>query len=120
LSSNSLLPILAVVFACTTFAAEIKCPSYRSKHPLFSVVLFDGPPEEKADLMPDRSTGSGDHANSSWDVGYIFGSGRNLFLMCRYSGLGDSKNLTIKVEKKVERCVFRTRPKGQPAELTCN
>ena len=114
MSSNSLVPVLAVVFACTPFAAEIKCPSYQSKHPLFSVVLFDGPPDEKADLKPDQSTGSGDHANSSWDLGYISASGRKLFLVCRYSGLGDSRNVTIKVEKKVARVFFaRTREASQ-------
>jgi hypothetical protein len=120
MSSNSLVPTLAFVFACTTFAAEVKCPSYQSNHPLSSIVLFDGPPEEKADLMPDQSTGSGDHANSSWDVRYIFANGRTLSVVCRYFGLSDSKNVTIRVEKKVQRCVFRTHPIGQPAELTCN
>ena len=104
---NSLVLAGALGFAGVAFSAEVKCPAYQDKHPLVSVVLFDGPPAEKADLMPDASTGSGDNAVSSWEVGYIFASGRNLFLVCRFSGVEDSKNATIKVEKKVERCIFR-------------
>ena len=119
LSLNSLALICALVFAGPVFSSEAKCPSYQSKHPLSGAVLFDGPPVEKADLAPDVSTGTGDRAISSWDVGYVFASGRNLFLVCRFSGLNESQNVTIKVEKKVERCVFRPQAKSRLAVMSC-
>lgn len=119
MSSNSLILVCALVFARVAYPAEIKCPSYEGKHPLVSVVVYDGPPEEKADLMPDSSTGKGSQAVSTWDVGYIFGSGRNLFLVCHFSGLPESKNVTVKVETKVERCVFRAPGPHRPAEASC-
>lgn len=110
---------IALVLAGTTHAQQAKCPSYQGKNFLSSVVLFDGPPEQRADLMPDVSKGSGDHAYALWDVSYIFASGRNLFLVCRFGGLENSSDVTIKVEKKVRRCIYRTHSGGKPAEMSC-
>jgi hypothetical protein len=119
LSLNRLILVLAVVLTGTARAEEVACPSYQGKNALSSVVLFDGPPEQKADLMPDVSRGDADHAYASWEVGYIFESGGSLFLVCRFSGSSDANGLTIKVEKKVQRCIFRTHGRSRPAELSC-
>ena len=118
--SNRVILTLAVAFAVhTVHAKEVKCPSYQGKSALSTVDLFDGPPEERADLMPDVSKGNADHAYASWEVGYIFDKGRNLFLICHFSGSDDADGMKIKVEKKVQRCIFRTHGSGKPAELTC-
>jgi hypothetical protein len=119
LSSTSLILFCGLTLASVACSSETTCPALQDKHPLSSVILFDGPPEEKADLMPDASTGKGDQAVSTWNVGYIFTSGRKLFLVCKYSGTPQSGNVTVKVEKKVDRCVFRAPSKDRPAELTC-
>lgn len=116
---SSFRPVVWVILALagTACAQEVKCPPYQGKNPLSSVSLFDGPPSEKADLMPDISRGSGDHGYASWDVGYLFDAGRSLFLVCRYMGLEQAT--IVKASKKVEHCVYRTHGSTKPAELSC-
>jgi hypothetical protein len=97
-------------------AKEARCPPYHARSPLSGAVVFDGPPNERADLMPDQSRRSDDHAHAAWNVGYIFEMGRKLFLVCRYSNLSDT--VTIKVDKKVRRCIYDATP-NRPAELSC-
>lgn len=96
-----------------------KCPSFKEKVPLAGVVLYDGPPEHRADLMPDVSKGTGEHVYASWKVGYVFDQGRKLFLVCRFGTTTSTNTATVQVDKKVESCVFRAQRKGQPAELVC-
>ncbi len=121
--TSSSLSRLALLFGLarsfTLHAAEIKCPSYHGRAALSSVVVFDGPPEERADLNPDKSTVKGDRGFASWDVRYVFDGGRSLFLVCRFAGLSDAEAVTLKIEKKVGKCVFRTRGKAGPAEAVC-
>jgi hypothetical protein len=119
LSLNRLIVSAVLVVVSMAHGEEAKCPSYKDKSPLSTVVLFDGPPEQRADLMPDVSKGRGDHAYASWDVSYVFDSGRNLFLVCRFAGMTDTDAVTVKVEKRVQRCIYRTHGKGKPAQLTC-
>jgi hypothetical protein len=114
-----ILGVALVLIASIAHAQEAKCPSYQGKRPLSSVVVFDGPPEERADLIPDFAKGNSDHVYASWEVSYIFDAGRNLFLVCRYAGSGDAEAVTIKVDKRVKQCIYRTHGGGIPAELTC-
>jgi hypothetical protein len=118
LSLNKLIVSLALLLAMRMQAQVAKCPPYKGKSPLSSVTVFDGPPEQRADLMPDVSKGSGDHTYASWDVAYILAAGRNLYLVCEFGGTGDKDTTTVKVEAKVEHCAYRTH-KGKPAEVTC-
>ena len=108
-----------MVCAVAAQGQEARCPSHKDKHPLVSGVVYDGPPEQLADLMPDVTRGKGDHAFASWEVGYVFDSGRSLYLMCRYAGLSDAQAVTVKVDTKVKQCVFRTHAGKLPAELGC-
>ena len=85
--------------------------------PLSGAILYDGPPEEIADLIPDQAKGSGDHATSSWDVAYLYDTGRNVYLVCKYTDLKDA--ITIKVEKKVQTCIYRTLSNNKPTEMFC-
>jgi hypothetical protein len=89
MSLNELLLSIALLFSLTVaaHAQEGTCPRYHANRPLSSVVLFDGPPEQRADLMPDVSRGSGDHAYASWDVSYIFESGRVNIQMAKAQAL---------------------------------
>jgi hypothetical protein len=97
-------------------ANEVKCPPLYGEIPLSGAVVYDGSPEEMADLIPDKSKGSGSHANSSWEVGYIYEAGRNVYLVCKY-GLKDS--VTIKAEKRVRTCIYHTYPDKKPIEMFC-
>jgi hypothetical protein len=125
METNSLLwnrPILGVALAlellAMAHAQEARCPTHKDKAPLSGVVLYDGPPEQKADLMPDISKGSGDHVYASWKVGYIFDKGRKLYLVCRFGNKIDDTS-TVEVDAPVKSCVFRSHPGGKPAELIC-
>ena len=110
----------ALVFAVTVHGQEAKCPSFQSpgKNPLSNAAVFDGPPSEKVELAPDVSRGKMSYTYASWDVGYLYGMGHAIFLVCKFEGLGDAGNVTIKVDKKVQQCVFRAH-KGLPAEAIC-
>jgi hypothetical protein len=44
--------------------------------------------------------------------------GHSVYLVCKFAGLGDAQAVTIKVDKKVQQCVFRA-DKGVPAEAIC-
>lgn len=125
MGTNSLLwnrPILGVALALELMvmahAQESRCPAHKDKAPLSGAVLYDGPPEQKADLMPDVSRGSGDHVYASWKVGYIFDQGRKLYLVCRFGNKIDDTS-TVEVDARVKSCEFRSHPAGKPAELIC-
>ncbi|MGA2046479.1 MAG: STY0301 family protein [Terracidiphilus sp.] len=107
-----------LVLAATAHAQEFKCPSSQGKSVLFTVVVYDGPPVGKADLAPDVSRGKTSYTFASWDVGYLYGMGHSVYLVCKFAGLGDAQAVTIKVDKKVRQCVFRA-DKGVPAEAVC-
>jgi len=56
---------------------------------------------------------------ASWDIGYLFKIGHTPFLTCRYGTLKDTETVTVKVDKPVQKCIFRTHGASQPAELIC-
>jgi hypothetical protein len=116
MSLNKSAILLTLVLAGTVQADEVKCPPLHGKIQLSDALVYDGSPEEMADLMPDKSKGSGDHAKSSWEVGYIYEAGRNVYLVCKY-GLTDS--VTVKAEKRVQTCIYRTHPDKEPVEMFC-
>ena len=68
----------------STLASEIDCPKIHEGSHLTTVTLFDGPPSEHADLMPDSFRKTGNGSRSGWDVAYIFKAGRQLFVECQY------------------------------------
>ena len=109
-SSRILVGLIAL--ALTGSAKELKCPSSHDKNALTTVDLFDGPPEQMADLVPDFSKGTSDHVYASWDVGYIFAAGRKLYVVCSYSGSQRASDVTLKADKKVNSGVFRSHGKG--------
>jgi hypothetical protein len=108
-----------LLIATAAHAQSFKCPALQGKNALANVSVFDGPPAEKADLVPDLTKGSGDHLYSSWDIGYLFGMGRTPYLVCKYAGLPDAQSVTLKIDKKVAKCIFQAHAAGQPAEAEC-
>jgi hypothetical protein len=108
-----------LVFAAAVHAQEAKCPSHQGNQPLTRVSVFDGPPAQHADLAPDDQKGSGDHLYLTWEIAYLFGMNHDVFLVCRYSPSADEPSVTIKLDKKVSKCVFRSHGSAQPAEVEC-
>jgi hypothetical protein len=110
---------LALLFAAAASAQEFKCPTTQGKKPLFNAEVFDGPPEKRGLLEPDDSRGNTSYTYPSWDVGYLFKIGRTPFMECRYGSLKDTETVTIKVDKPVQKCVFRANEGARPAEMIC-
>jgi hypothetical protein len=109
----------AFVWAICAQAQEFKCPANHGNSALVSADIYDGPPAENAELRPDVSKGKTTYTYASWDVGYLFGIGRTPYLICRFAGLGDAQAETIKIDRKVRRCVFRAQSRATPAEAIC-
>jgi hypothetical protein len=109
-----------LVLAAAAHAQGVKCPSHQGNQPLSRVSVFDGPPAENADLAPDIQTGGGDHIYLEWEVSSLSSSDRGVFLVCRYAASGDEPSLTIKLDKKMRRCIYRSHGGGLPAEAECN
>jgi hypothetical protein len=82
MSSNSAARLIALValLAGPGVAAPVACPSSigdgAAQHRLTNASIFDGPPEEKADLVPD-SSGRLD----LWKL-----EGVDAYLVCRFAG----------------------------------
>jgi hypothetical protein len=66
---------------------------------LAGISVFDGPPEELADLIPDDGTGSGDSRSDIWNLPKIE---RGYWLTCRYSST--TVTLTRQLPATVTRC----------------
>ena len=100
----------------SAFADETTCPKAQGEKLLATASLFDGPPSERADLMPDsfRKTKAGGW--SEWDVAYVFKAGRKLFVACKY---GDhAAPIVIQPGPATTKCWFIERNRGRRS-LTC-
>lgn len=95
-------------------AAKPRCPATKDKVTLSNVSVFDGPPEEHAELVPDVSRGR--NAYAVWDVGHVFNEGHEIFLVCRY-GIADD-TVTVEVDTRVDRCFYQSLAHGA-AQVNC-
>ena len=85
--STLLISAAVIVLAAAAYpaaASEVRCPEWHDGARLRTVSVFDGPPSEHADLVPDGVHKTKDGTRSVWDVSYIFKDGRQLFVECRY------------------------------------
>jgi hypothetical protein len=88
LFSKLVFPVIGMALAaCSATAAPVNCPAFTQvgavKHALNNASLYDGPPEQMADLIPDV-TGNMD----KWDLDSV-----DPYLVCKY--LGTTKVLTF-------------------------
>src|ERR1700712_2588607 len=74
--------ILALLVTVGPAVAEVRCPALLQGHRYEHASVFDGPPEEQADLGPDE----GKRAVDIWRIGGLYGSGRLPYVVCRYAG----------------------------------
>jgi hypothetical protein len=102
ISLFSRVTLCIFIFATAVHADEIRCPAKSGNNKLSNVSIFDGPPEEKADLEPDNSKAG----VSTWDVSYIFENGGKLYLQCEYSG--SPKPIVVEVDKMVHVCTYKS------------
>jgi hypothetical protein len=115
MSSRTSIPGLILLIAVTASAQDFKCPAAQGKRLLFNTAVFDGPPEKMVELEPDDSRGNTSYTYALW----LFKTGFTPFLVCRYGSLKDTETVTIKVDKPVQKCVFRAHTASSPAEMIC-
>lgn len=106
---------LVLLLAATANTQEFKCPASHGKKPLFNAAVFDGPPEKMGELEPYDSRGNTSYTYALW----LFKTGFTPFLACEYGNSKDYETVTIKVDKPVQRCVFRVHGAGLPATMIC-
>lgn len=101
---NRLVLVPLFLFPAAAAAEQASCPDNHAGARLTTVVLFDGPPSEHADLMPDKSRKlKNGGVESTWDVAYIFQAGRKLYVECQY---GSSTSHVTVEPANVKICVF--------------
>jgi hypothetical protein len=108
---------LALLLAGVAQAQQVSCPAAQGKSLLTGVTVFDGPPAEMADLVPDVSRGGQANLFQSWEVGYLFDQHRMVYLACRYAGL--SAPVVVKIEQRVKMCAFQAHGRARAAEMSC-
>lgn len=104
-----LLACLAASLPSAVSAAEI-CPARSGQFPRY-LSVFDGPPEEMADLVPDT-----DSAGSSfWDLAYVYDAGRIVTIRCKYA---DGTIADMPLPDRIKRCRYKPGP-NRTARVFC-
>ncbi len=92
----------AAAIATATQAAPVACPVSQHGKPLTAASLFDGPPEDGADLRPEDSARPiNGHMTTWWSLAEIHKQGRQPHLVCEYVSGG---KLVLKPGKAVRHC----------------
>lgn len=79
-------------------AAEV-CPTRHG--PATRFMVFDGPPEELASLVPEVT----DERSGFWPLAYVYEAGRFVTVRCEY---GDGQALDVRLSNKVSQCDYKT------------
>ena len=108
---------LSLLLAGVAQAQQVGCPAAQGKSLLTGVTVFDGPPAEMADLVPDVSRGGQANLFQSWEVGYLFDQHRTVYLSCRYARV--SAPVVVKIERRVKTCSFQAHGRARAAEMSC-
>lgn len=114
--STSLVCFCLATLGVSASAGEMVCPPTQAGARLVTVTLFDGPPSEHADLVPDRYRKTKDGGRSEWDVAYVYAAGRKLFVECRYGA--KVAPVVIEPAPTATQCAFVTRSQGRKS-LSC-
>jgi hypothetical protein len=97
-------------------ADEVHCPKTHAGSQLTTATLFDGPPSEHADLMPDTSHETKNGSQTKWDVAYLFKLGRQLFVECQYGPKGST--VILEPKPSTDKCEFLSQ-RDKTVSLTC-
>jgi len=111
------LACISLLLAGVAQAQPVGCPAMQGKSLLAGVSVFDGPPGEMADLVPDVSRGGQANLFQSWEVGYLFDQHRTVYLSCRYARV--SAPVVVKIERRVKTCSFQAHGRARAAEMSC-
>jgi len=95
--------MLILVAATTTPSVALQCPTIAGQT-LVYIDIFDGPPEDQADLVPDEQKSAGGKGLSVWQ---LEAGARGLFVKCGYGKVleGPYSHLeTIRLPDTVKTC----------------
>lgn len=112
----SALAMFAV--AGTAQAAPTACPAQHQGQAMNGGQVFDGPPEEMADLRPDTDRRVGRERRASWNVASVYKAGRQVHLLCHYAGAAEP--VMVKASRPVTRCVYRMDLMWRGLSLRCD
>jgi len=107
-----------VVVGGTAAAAPTACPAGHQGQAMNGGQVFDGPPEELADLRPDTDRRVGRERWATWNVASVYRAGRQVHLLCHYAG--STAPVAVKVSHPVKVCVYRTDLKWSGLSLRCD
>nr|WP_294508434.1 STY0301 family protein [uncultured Rhodopila sp.] len=96
---RTILTSVMIVTGSLSALAEVRCPASLESFAYARASVFDGPPEEQADLVPDSQKGGTD----TWRVGGIFNSGRVPYLVCRYQGT--ARTVSFQLQRPATVCL---------------
>lgn len=121
ISSLSTSVAVAVICACVALpeaagASDASCPQTQHGVGLKTVTLFDGPPKDHADLVPDSFHEAEGIGRSEWDVTYIFQAGRRLYVQCDYGPTVPV--VVLQPVASTKKCVYLSQRDGT-VSLTC-
>ncbi len=116
MSLNRFFALSLAMIPATAVAGESHCQATHAGSRLASVTLFDGPPSERADLMPDTVSGRHGNGRSDWDIAYIFQAGRRLFVRCEYGPQVHA--IIFEPDTRARKCVYRRYATGHRS-LAC-
>ena len=92
----------AAAIATTVQAAPVACPASQHGKRLTAASLFDGPPEDGADLRPEDSARPiNGQMTTWWSLAELHKQGRQPHLVCEYVSGG---KLILKLSKAVRDC----------------
>lgn len=119
LSNNVILDL--IIASATTFssaqAGENLCPFYNQGSRIQYIAIYNGPPEELANLMgpPLRTLRDGSQM-AVFDLAYIFKQGRRVYVQCNY--LNNAPPIVSMPPITTRKCVFTSYQIPKTGELT--
>ena len=99
-----IIACMAISFHPMALSANV-CEK-RNAAPLVSFQIFDGSPEEMADLVPDQ----GGSRTGYWTLNYVYEAGRFVTVRCKYK---DGYITDVKLTEKINKCIYQYDAKKQ-------
>lgn len=94
--------LAATLFATAAHAVQMSCPASQKGKRLTTASLFDGPPEDMAELRPEEGREKNGLLRTYWMLGDIHKAGRVPHVVCGYDG---GAQVTLKPGKTVKACI---------------
>ena len=81
------------------------CPDEHDDNPMQTVLVFDGPPEDKASLIPERDR----QGTYYWNLDTVYADNRHVWVQCNYKS---KLQRFVELSTPVKRCTFEFRREG--------